>query len=174
MKCYNRLRNFRELRQREVRHSPAPSDQDRRRGDNHIVGYYVFMYRIRGRGFVHKTTDAASGRGYAAGERWRRAAPYTRVLGDLAKRRRGGSRLGGERFGYSFTNRPLKEHLDRANRQFSATYRRKLRHVRMDGPSYPYCEIRNDLYEAAGDHGLFAEALQAYVLVLHESKRWTA
>jgi hypothetical protein len=78
------------------------------------------------------------------------------------------------KLGYSFTNRPLYERLDRANRQFSATYRRKLRHVMMGGPSYPYFEIRNDLYAAAGDHGLFAEALKAYVLVLLESKRWTA
>jgi hypothetical protein len=42
----------------------------------------------------------------------------------------------------------------------------------MGGPSYPQIEIRNDLYAAAGDHGLFAEALEAYVLVLLESKRW--
>jgi hypothetical protein len=78
-----------------------------------------------------------------------------------------------KRCGYSFTNRPLYERFERANRQFSATYRRKLRHVRTPGgPSYPFFEIRNDLYAAAGDHGLFAQALQAYVSVLVEAKRW--
>jgi hypothetical protein len=61
---------------------------------------------------------------------------------------------------------PLRERFERANRQFATTYRRKLRHVRMGVCSYPYLEIRRDLYAAAGDHGLFAEALKAYILML--------
>jgi hypothetical protein len=65
-----------------------------------------------------------------------------------------------ERFGYSFTNRPLKERFERAERQFSRTYLRKLRHVRLGVAPYPYFEMLRDLYAAAGDHGLFAEALQ--------------
>ena len=61
---------------------------------------------------------------------------------------------------------PLRERFERANRQFATTYRRKLRHLRMGVCSYPYLEIRRDLYAAAGDHGLFAEALKAYILML--------
>ena len=62
----------------------------------------------------------------------------------------------------------LKVRFERANRQFSATYCRKLRHVRMGVCSYPYFEMRRDLYAAAGDHGLFAEALMAYILMLND------
>ena len=76
-----------------------------------------------------------------------------------------------ERFGYLFTNRPLKERFERANRQFFQTYSRKLRHVRMGIAPYPYFEIRRDLYAAAGDHGLFAEALGAYILMLSEASK---
>jgi hypothetical protein len=75
-----------------------------------------------------------------------------------------------ERCGYAFTNRPLKERFERANRQFSETYSRKLRHVRLGIAPYPYFEIRRDLYAAAGDHGLFAEALGAYILMLHHKR----
>jgi hypothetical protein len=32
--------------------------------------------------------------------------------------------------------------------------------------TYPFFEIRRDLYAAAGDNGLFAEALKAYMLML--------
>ena len=35
------LANFRELRKREVQHSPTPIGQDRRRWKAHIVGYYA-------------------------------------------------------------------------------------------------------------------------------------
>jgi hypothetical protein len=62
---------------------------------------------------------------------------------------------------------PLKERFDRANQQFSVTYSRKMRHVRLGVCSYPYFEIHRDLYAAAGDHGLFAEALKAYILMLN-------
>ena len=61
---------------------------------------------------------------------------------------------------------PLKERFERANRQFAATHSRKLRHARTGVCSYPYFEIRQDLYAAAGEHGLFAEALKAYILML--------
>ena len=73
-----------------------------------------------------------------------------------------------ERFGYLFHEVPLKERFERANRQFSRTHSRKLRHVRSGVAPYPYFEIRRDLYAAAGDHGLFAEALRDYVLVLNK------
>jgi hypothetical protein len=72
------------------------------------------------------------------------------------------------KLGYSFTNRPLYERFERAERQFFQTYSRKLRHVRMGVAPYPYFEIRRDLYAAAGENGLFAEALRDYVLVLNK------
>ena len=76
-----------------------------------------------------------------------------------------------ERFGHSFTNRPLKERFERANRQLTYTYRRKTRLARAGVETYPLFELRLDLYAAAGENGLFAEALCAYFLMLHGTER---
>ena len=72
-----------------------------------------------------------------------------------------------ECFGYLFTNRPLKERFERASQQLKYTCRRKTRLARVGVETYPLFELRLDLYAAAGDHGLFAEALQDYFLMLH-------
>jgi hypothetical protein len=66
----------------------------------------------------------------------------------------------------NFYEPSLKERLERANHQFSVTYSRKLRYARLGVCTYPFFEIRRDLYAAAGDNGLFAEALKAYMLML--------
>jgi hypothetical protein len=63
---------------------------------------------------------------------------------------------------------PLKDRFERANRQFALTWFRKMRHARLGIASYPYFEIRRDLYAAAGDHGLFPEALGAYISLLNK------
>jgi hypothetical protein len=61
---------------------------------------------------------------------------------------------------------PLYDRFERANRQFALTWSKKMRYARLGIAPYPYFEIRRDLYAAASDHGLFAEALGAYILLL--------
>jgi hypothetical protein len=63
---------------------------------------------------------------------------------------------------------PLYDRFEQANRQFALEWSRKMRHARLGIAPYPYFEIRRDLYAAAGDHGLFAEALGAYILLLNK------
>jgi hypothetical protein len=74
--------------------------------------------------------------------------------------------------GYLFTNRPLYERFDRANRQFSEAFLRKSRLARLGVHPYPNSEVYLDLFAAAGNHGLFAEALWNYFLMLNH-ERWT-
>ena len=76
-----------------------------------------------------------------------------------------------ERFGYLFHEVPLGERFERANRQLTYTYRRKTRLARVGVEIYPLFELRLDLYAAAGENGLFAEALWAYFLMLHGTER---
>jgi hypothetical protein len=93
------------------------------------------------------------------------ATPYTRdkVRRELSK---------AERFGYLFHEVPLKDRLERANRQLTYTYRRKTRLARVGVETCPLFELRLDLYAAAGgENGLFAEALYAYFLMLHRTER---
>ena len=72
-----------------------------------------------------------------------------------------------ERFGYLFTNRPLKERFERANQQFSEIYLAKARLHRKGLRTYTNVEFWQDLSAAADGHGLFAVALWAYFRVLH-------
>jgi hypothetical protein len=79
--------NFRERRYSEVRripwsgssrrrgglHSPAPFGQGHRRGDAHIVGYYVLVYAA-----TREHTGRAVGRGLRASGRGRAKAALPR------------------------------------------------------------------------------------------------
>jgi hypothetical protein len=62
---------------------------------------------------------------------------------------------------------PLKERFEAARVDFVTTYSRKARLARAGTRSYSASEFIDDLYAAAGDHGLFAEALWAYFKLLH-------
>jgi hypothetical protein len=62
---------------------------------------------------------------------------------------------------------PLPERFEAASRDFVITYSRKARLARAGRRSYSASEFIDDLYGAAGNHGLFAEALWAYFKLLH-------
>jgi hypothetical protein len=59
------MRVFRQF-QGEVQHSPAPKGQDRRRGDAHIVGYYVLVYANQN----GATQSPRAKRGEYTGAKW--------------------------------------------------------------------------------------------------------
>jgi hypothetical protein len=64
--------------------------------------------------------------------------------------------------------RPLQERFDAASLDFVTTFLRKARLARAGTRFYSSSEFIDDLYAAAGNHGLFAEALWAYFKLLHK------
>jgi hypothetical protein len=69
----------------------------------------------------------------------------------------------------------LKERFEAASLDFVTTYSRKARLDRAGRRPYSASEFIDDLYGAAGNHGLFAEALWAYFRMLYaEWRRFSA
>jgi hypothetical protein len=62
---------------------------------------------------------------------------------------------------------PLAERFEDASLDFVRTYSHKARLARAGKRSYSASEFIDDLYGAAGNHGLFAEALWAYFRMLY-------
>jgi hypothetical protein len=62
---------------------------------------------------------------------------------------------------------PLNERFEAAAGELAAVYFDKARRAKAGERPYPGWELYEDLYRAAGNHGLIAEALWAYFRLIY-------